>query len=368
MSNGDNTSSVGDRPGNSPYAKDQVTLKVRGKEFQDWETVAVTLIWGASAADFRFTAAERYGGGEFSQSTINVGDEVQVNLGGVDVIDGYIETRQLAYDANRHAVELIGKSLTAPAARSSIKDHPTGSFDNMTFKDIATKILEKHKVQVKVIGQINQEKIDKVQVFPSENIWSFLDRLARPRGIILGADSKGNLLLIGKHQGQSSSGKLVEGQNIKKCQAVFTNKHVYEAYDTRVSCAASDDNAFKKASAIKSKRLTGTGPKNSYQGTSCEEPVKTPKEADDRNEFEKKMQEGTALQVTVVVQGWFAGGSSIWQPGENVFIQSPMCPLNSTLKIQSVTFTQNDRSGTESTIVLVKPSALNDTGFDTSAQ
>jgi diketogulonate reductase-like aldo/keto reductase len=55
------------------------------------------------------------------------------------------------------------------------------------------------------------------------------------------------------------------------------------------------------------------------------------------------------------------GTNLLWRAGDNVTVWSPMAVLNNqTLKIQTVTFTQDRNAGTETTLDLVVPWLLND--------
>ena len=54
--------------------------------------------------------------------------------------------------------------------------------------------------------------------------------------------------------------------------------------------------------------------------------------------------------------------------GENVFIYSPMCPVNQMMKIKTCVYTQDNNSGTQTTMTLLEPWALNDRAMNTNPQ
>ena len=354
------------RPDNSQDDYEQATLVVNGIDFQDWESVFVQLRWGDPYAYFRFTSVEReppsinstQADVWYQDPQFMPGAQCLIRLGGVPVIKGYIEVRQVAYDASRHGIELQGKSLTAPVAVSSVNTK-SGSFDGMTWKQVADKVVAPHGVQVIPIGTLNSIPFDKLQNQPGEAIWDFLERIARPRGIILGSDSFGNFLAIGDHSFPVINTQLIEGQNIKAMQCIFTKEHVYNQYDITAQSAASNDNAFTAASEIHCS-WGGTGPKGSLLLTPSEQPIKSIQECIDRAKNEALWHEGPQIEATVTVQGWFRDQSNLWWPGENVFVYSPMCPLNMMMKIQNVTFTQDNNSGTQTQLFLKQPWALKD--------
>jgi prophage tail gpP-like protein len=127
-----------------PKPQETAVLVVNGQEFSDWESVWVQQRWADSFAYFRFTAAERdpillQKGGVFplwQKLQFKPGDLCTIIMAGQLAVTGYIETRQVAYDANQHGVMLIGKSMTAPAAKSSVSTK-TGNFDKKNILQVA---------------------------------------------------------------------------------------------------------------------------------------------------------------------------------------------------------------------------------------
>jgi prophage tail gpP-like protein len=176
----------------------------------------------------------------------------------------------------------------------------------------------------------------------------------------MGADSFGNFLAIGDHHMPVLNTQLIEGQNIKKMQCVFHKEITYAEYKVTAQAAASDDNAFTKASELACS-WGGTGYPASIVITPSEQPVKSQQEVCDRAKNEALWREGPQIEATVTVQGWFRDESNIWWPGDNVFVYSPMCPLNMMMKIQTVTFTQDNNEGTQTVLELKQPWALKDT-------
>jgi prophage tail gpP-like protein len=351
------------RSANAQVAKDQAILIVGGINFKDWESVYVQLRWGDAFSYFRFTSVERDApAGLFYKLQFVPGTKCQISLGGISVIDGFIETRQVAYDPEQHGIELTGKSLTAPVARSSVNTK-SGSFDGMTFKQVADKVLSTYSSKIIPIGTLNSIPFAKLQNQPGESVWDFLERIARPRGIILGSDSFGNFLAIGEHSIPVLNTQLIEGQNIKKCQCVMHDEHAYNQYNVKAQSAASDDNHGTAASELEG-NWGGSGWPGSLLITPAEQPVKSIQEVIDRAKNESLWHEGTKIEATITVQGWFRNDTDVWWPGDNVFVYSPMCPLNMMMKIQNVTFSQDNSGGTLTTLDLKQPWAL----LDTSAQ
>jgi prophage tail gpP-like protein len=345
------------RPAGSTAARDRAEITVKGHKFDDWESVWVQLPAAEGWPFFRFTVAER----EASAGIMNsVGqfqtlDECTITMGGVKVIEGVIEVRQVAYDAGSHHVELQGRGLTAWPARSSVHVK-NGELDGKTLEEACKKALEGYKSQVKTVGKVPSTKFDKIQVQPGEMIWDFMERLARPRGVVLGIDHEGNFLLIGQNA-QSSGGStdLIEGKNIKRMQCVFDDKDTYQHYITTGSNAGTDEHWGPKVSRELNATYKGSQKQKCLLTTPIEHPVLSKEEIDQRCEYEAKQREYTSITASVVVQGWFRTQDNLWWPNDVVHVKSPMCPLDQQLGIQHVTFTQELNGGTQTTLDLVRP-------------
>ncbi|MGY4403939.1 phage baseplate assembly protein [Bradyrhizobium sp. USDA 3315] len=131
-----------------PKPQEIEVLNVNGIKFDDWDSVWVQKQWAEAVHWFRFTAAERDMLVAAAQGKVPLWTRLQfkpdeacsIMLAGQLAITGFIETRQVAYDAHQHGVMLIGKSATAQAAKSSV-DHKTGNFDKKNVVQVAQEVI-----------------------------------------------------------------------------------------------------------------------------------------------------------------------------------------------------------------------------------
>lgn len=340
-----------------PNPQEVATIEVNGRRFEDWESVWVQHRWAEPYPLFRFTCAERDPVPDLWQKLqFKPADECSVYLGGELAINGVILVRQVAYDANNHGVMLQGVGVTWYASRASIIDK-TGNYDNMTFEQVARKVLAPFAVGIEVIGVLNATPFKRLQNEPGETVWNFLERIARVRGIILGSDHLGNVLLIDDHTAPLAA-QLIEGQNILKCQCLISMENMFSEYWVRAQTAASDDQHGRKASE-QEKRAPGSAKRYSPLLTPAEQPVWNEGEVQDRANNEALWHEGTIVHATITVQGWFHR-RGLWHAGDDVYVKSPMAMLDMVLKIQTATFTQDRNQGTLTTLELVAPWLLKD--------
>lgn len=337
--------------------KEVATILVDGQQFSDWESVWVQVRWNESHPLFRFTAVERDPYPSlWTTQRFNPGQQVAIYLGGLLAVTGVIVTRQVAYDHNNHGVELQGVGVTWAAFRASRIDK-TGAFDNKNLQEIADELFAPHGIKVLPIGTVNPRKFEQVQIQPGETIWTFLENLARQRGVIVGSDEKGNALLIDNHT-NPVIGALVEGENILKCQAVFTIKDVYSENYVRAQ-AKGEGTAASELSA-KAETQVGVFKLYSPSLTPGEHPVKSVEEVKERAVAETLWRDGTLITVTITVQGWFDPHGALWKAGNNVHVRSPMAILDYIMTIEYATFTQDRNAGTLTVLQLKAPWALKD--------
>jgi prophage tail gpP-like protein len=337
-------------------SSEKATLSVGGGNFEDFETIWVQQTWGDTYHQFKFTCAEREGGVQFKP-----GDKCTVKLAGQDaIVDGIILTRQVAYDAYRHGVMILGVSQSWAAVRSSI-DHGTCSFDDKDIKAIADEVLNPTGVKCETKGNVDLTKWPYMHCMPGESIHSFIERIARDRNVILTCDKDGKLLLVARDFDNGNQGQLIEGQNILKMQCELSKKNSFSKYIIHGQTPA-DNKMNMKPCAEQRKKVDGTLEQYSVCKISMEQPVRTTKEVETRATNEQMFAASQELQATVTVQGWQPGGAQgggeLWQPGKKVKVSSPMAMLDEQLSIQQVTFTQDNQTGSLTTLVLVQPGKI----------
>jgi prophage tail gpP-like protein len=348
------------------YAEETATIDVNGRRFSDWETVLVELPWAESEPHFKFTTADQV---EVPMNwqllQLKPGDECAIYLGRHLAVAGVIITRQVAYDANSHGVMLDGVGVQWYAGRSSIVpegNEPVGNYDGMSFKQVADTVLAKTGIQCVPVGILDATPFARLQCEPGETIWAFLERIARPRGIVMGSDNKGNLLAIGKHTSPPTA-DLIESVNIKKAQVTITVENNHNFYLMYGQTAADDKQNGTDASEQKA-QIGGTATRYSPLLTTAEQPVWSQAELQARVANEARWHEGTIIQATITVQGWMRpSDNQLWAPGSNIRVYSPMAMLDQVLKAQTVRYMQSRQGGTETVLELVIPELLGDTGF-----
>jgi prophage tail gpP-like protein len=342
-----------------PKKREVATLIVGNLVFEDWETVWIQHRYGDAYAFFRFTCAEREPYPDrWIALRFKPDDPCLILLAGQIAMNGVIVTRQVAYDARRHGVELQGKSRTWWASKSSVESK-TGSFDNQSFWQVFTAVLAPYPIGKVAIGELDPTPFKKLQANKGEKIWPFLERIARPRGIVLGSDHLGNMLAIDHHSAPLVE-SLIEGENILRCQCIISKDDFYMKYTASGQIGGTGKMMQQRSEPEQS--VGGSSPIYSHLIVPAEQPVWNDAELKKRAASEALGHEGAYVEVHITVQGWTKTNGNIWRVGEVVKVFSPMIMMRGRdLAIETATFTQ-DASGTMTVLKLVLPELLKITG------
>jgi len=348
-----------------PKASEVAKLIVAGRSFEDWDTVWVQHRWMDGWPHFRFSCAERAPLPTiWALMQFKPGDPCTIFLGGQLAVTGIILQRQTAYDARSHQVLLSGVGRQWAAVTSSVNSK-TGKYEG-DLTSIAEKVLGEVGGSLRTVGTVDPKKFDPpLQRHPGEQVFDFLDRAARMRKAHIGSDKDGNTLLIGQHTGTVVQ-QLVEGRNILKMQCVFSNDQLYSTYKLKGQAPVSEGKSMRSAAEMES-TVKGTLGIFRYFESVTEQPVKDIAELIMRNTYEALLREGTLIRAYVTVQGWLRDDQVLWQTGDDVLVDSPMAMLNMVMKIQTATFTQDDRTGTTTMLELVLPWMLEDQQYGVAA-
>lgn len=344
-------------------AKIEELAEVRsgGRIFRDWTAVSVIDQFDAWARAFTLALVEvgPLGKGPVALR-LKEGDPCQIVLAGKLVIDGFIEVRQVSYDARQFGVCIQGRSSAGDMVDSSV-DLPGGQFRGYTLEAIANRVVKPfgRTFTMKNPPEGANEPFQDVSVQHGETVHEFIERLSRMRNVLITGDEKGNL--IGGHPDTTIVADLQEGVNILSAQAVANDVVVVEKIKAHGQGKGTDERWGQDVSEVAAEATNPGARKGRVQIILAEEPT-TQKELQARADQEMRKMAGSRLNVTIVVQGWLKPDGKLWKSGEFLTVKSPMLFPNESglmrLAVQQVNFAQADGSGTTTTLSLVLPDFL----------
>jgi prophage tail gpP-like protein len=346
----------------APGSKEIATLNVKGERHENWKSVRVETKVEEWFPTFMFETTE------FTPIPLKVaenqfqpGDEVTVDIGGIQVCFGYITERHVAIDGKQHAIRLVGNGDTYDVPTSSVPpDVYEANHDGKNWPQLARDLMKHLNIKLGVVGNVDTTPFQKIGIQPGETLSMVMERYARMRNIVIGSDPNGGLLGIGENE-PTPSGELVEGTHILKANAVIRDGHKYG----RIFAVAQDTGGSSGtggAAANQQKvELAGTHTRNRHMVAVCEVADK-PHGVQRRCHMERVFTEGTEIEANITVQGWFKDNNNsdqIWKSGEYYFINSPSLMLpGAILGCAQCVYEQSD-SGTTTTLHMVDPPHMN---------
>lgn len=288
------------------------------------------------------------------------GDRVDVALAGQLVIaDGFIKIRQTAYDAERHAVQVIAVAKSDPIKEVSVDVlSNSGQFRNYTFEAIANQVLKPVGVKLRLVNPpaVASVPFRQVIVQTGETIAEFLERIGRQRNLWQWADVDGTILAGNPASATSGGALLEEGVNILSATSYIE----LPGADTHVGASqtpASDERWGRAASEIRAQAAIPNGnPGKTIIGLAEHPDSQIDLQA--RVDHEAADISAAAHRDLITHKGWFRPGSTkLWEPGDWCTVKSPMLyPFDGgqqTMRVWNINCSQNDQTGTTTQVELV---------------
>jgi prophage tail gpP-like protein len=199
------------------------TIVSNGQVFPGWESIEIWREFNATYSYMKFRCSENTDGGAIPLETLSldVGDPANGYLCGQQVIAGTVMTRQVFYDRQTHAVEIIVASYPQSLDAGTVVGKP-GQYINQTLMQIASSVAGLAGVSVRMVGDQSGANMPfpRISEHIGERMIDFIGRLANWRNMHLTDDENGNLVLARGQTGGQTIAQLQEGRNIEACRMV----------------------------------------------------------------------------------------------------------------------------------------------------
>lgn len=347
-----------------PKPSELAILTVNGRDYQEWESVSVrTDVHNQPPALCRFTCSEGHPiVSNLAKMQIIPGMECEVSLAGQKAFKGKVETRQVYYDSKRHHIEIICVSLMDVITTSVIS--PTGKSKLKTFKDIAEPKLR--ALGYKLVfegGPAPTYKFPRVSETHGELLLDHLDVLARMLGLHFATNANEDFVAIVGPNGASDS--VTEGKDILIGREIL-NRPSARSYNPVMTQGTGSDKKYGPQISHMPFYLDETAVKQ-FMATFTTVPAVVRNELASSDKemlkqraiMEQSLQEGDRITVFATVQGWLRPSGGLWERNQEVIVTSPMLVMNGELlRTKTVVFTQDDATGTRTTLELCNPAAM----------
>ena len=348
-----------------PKTEETAVLTVNGRDYKDWESVTVKHELGARPPyTCRFTCSEGMPlAKNFAVMQIKPGDMCTVTLAGFPAFTGKVMTRQVYYDSKRHHIEIQCGTFSELSTSTVIT--PGSEYKDKTFGQIATDVLQKFGYNLKFEGGAAPDlKFPRVSVSPTEPAHDLLEKLLRSatgKPARVTSNENGDFVV---HMGPSTEGSdtLTEGKEILIGREILFNQAA-SGSTPAMSQGPGGDKLWgpKVASGPFAQEQQEFLSKNFFIPSTvlAEMPTSEKEVLKNRGQSENGFLKTDEVTVTLTVYGWLRPSGGLWKRGQTVSVVSPMLIMHGDpLIAKAVTFSQDNSSGTRTTLVLMNEIAL----------
>jgi prophage tail gpP-like protein len=344
-----------------------ITLEVKGNRFDGFTDISVFRSVEAISGSFSFSATND----DVTLFPIEAGDACRVFIDNEGVIDGFVESLQVSYDAGTHSIATSGRDKTADVIDSSVigKKEFVGP---VSLTDIITTALSQNEITgISVINKAGSiEGFKEGEFFSAEigaTVFEFIEKYARKRQVLLTTDGEGNIVLARA----GTDAAIVTLQNIKggtennilsaNINYDFTQRFNKYTMESQLNPSASAFGADVDNANVANQSGTDTDKKirESRQLRIMSGSSDASGDLGNLATWHANLRRARSTDYSVVVQGFHQDKTQtrLWVPNQLVQIIDEFADVSATLLIRSVEYNFNLTAGSTTTISLVDKDA-----------
>jgi prophage tail gpP-like protein len=245
--------------------------------------------------------------------------------------------------------------------------HKTGEFKDKTYEQYAKELLKPFP-SIKFLvegGQLPSTKFPRISIPPGTSVLEALELPLRSLGgIQLTSNPKGDLVaVVGPYGGEDTvyEGDLGRPSILEGRELIYNPGMAKGTYSIGQK-TGNNDEWGAKASHIPyhGNPFQSLAPNYAPQVVPLEIPAWSKDFLKGRAQGGQAWQQRDEVTVFATVQGWLRPSGGLWKQGQMVTVVSPMLVMDGGLSLQakSVTFTQDDKTGTRTVLELMNEAAL----------
>lgn len=329
-----------------------VVLVVGSVDYEGWKSVRVTRSIESLAGSFALEVSDRWGAGDLWP--VAEEDPCRVTIGGITVIDGYVDKRDISATKDARTLSYIGRDRAAALVDCSVV-LSKWTYYNVNVADFVATIAAPFGVDVTVQPGITLAKVGKLVISPGDTAYEAIRRATADQGVLLVSDGAGGIVITRAGTGRATS--LVEGQNILTAQCSFDGSERFRRYVVATQGAGTDE-AFGEATRVMAEaidegvrrgdRVTLIRPDKGY----------SVKDARALADWHARTRAARSETVTITVQGWTQPDGKLWPLNALTRVKATnLVGVDGDLLISQVEHTIGD-GGEVTQLRLVRPDAF----------
>jgi len=328
-----------------------VKLIIDGQVHEGWQSVSVSHALNGLCAGFGLQLTETWPG-QPERRIIADGAACELWLGDDLMVTGWVDTVDRQMDGGGQVINVSGRDKTSDLIDCSAVHRP-GSWKGQKLEKIAADLLKPFGLSVTVEAPTGAA-FAHFALEPGETVAEALTRMARLRGLLIGSDRKGGLILH-RPAPERVNAELVLGGNLRGLRVTSSTVERFSQYILKGQQQAGDTVAAHAATSP-SAEATDAGMTRYRPLILISDDQSTLAGLKARAQWEAATRIARAQTAEATVRGWRDADGRLWSSGALVPLRAPQVNADMELMIASVNFELGRE--TTATLSLVRPQAF----------
>ena len=337
-----------------------IEIQLGGERYSGFTSATVTRSVTTLAGSFTIALTAQQG----RPFPVKIGTAAKIFVDGTQVIEGFVETIDVGYDAESHTIEVGGRDRTADFIDSSV-GVVTGILRGLSLEALIRRTLDGMGLSdIQVISEAFAGPFDEFELAPeiTQTGAEFIEPFTRARAILATTDGHGNIVLT--RAGTDVAPGAIRNKIGGKDNTVLSGSLSLDETERFSTYTVKSEDVFSRekegdfdiaAGTDISSTVTDSEIRSTRRITfEAEENITTIQEADSRAEWESNIRRTNGTKAEFIVQGYSVNGA-LWAPNQRVSIDDDFLDITSTMLIESVTYGLSLSGGSTTNLICVPP-------------
>jgi len=344
-----------------------ITIEIQGVRFEGFESISVFKSVETISGSFTFFATSN----NVTTFPIKRSDSCKIFINNEPVINGFVDTVKVDYNASTHSIVVSGRDRTSDIIDSTVVGDKEFSPPTALTTIISSTLRDNGLSDIAVINNAGT-----IENFPEgtqysssfgQTVFEFIETYARKRQVLLTTNGNGDLVLT--RSGTVEAATVLENRlnsqfnNIKSGNISYTNDTLFNKYVVQ---------SQQNPAALSLGADVSLGNVPNQVGSATDGSIRTSRQTeitsnssdntvdlDNLAIWTRNISKARATSFSVVAQGFHqdANQTRLWIPNEIVKVNDDFADVNATLLIKSVQYDLSLNEGSLTTLDLVSQDA-----------
>lgn len=332
---------------------ERVRLVLGGLDYEGWTGVRITRSIESGSGVFDLELTER-SPLHPAFRRILPGEACSVLVGDVPMITGYVDEVEFGIDRESHSIRARGRDKVSDLIDCA-PDLDPSEWTNQSLLDLAKRLARPFGITVRAevpMGAL----FPRVAINAGETVWDLLEQLARYRQVLPISDGLGGVVFTRASASRLST-SLIEGQNILRASAQYSNVDRFSVYTVKGQSYDSGEDGDQSAGQASSGPIRDTGIKRYRPLLIVANSAVDAQQCIERARWEALTRNARSARAKIDVQGWRDGAGALWAINTRVSLSSLSLGLSGEFLISEASYELSE-SGTTTSLSLLRPDAF----------